>query len=60
MLILWMSVMPTTEELKHNLALLKKLLEIKHNRLELNVTVQNNGRLNLRVKKKSSSDSKSQ
>ena len=52
--------MPTPEELKHNLDLLKKLLEIKHNRLELNVTVQNNGRLNLRVKRKSYSDSNRQ
>jgi len=48
--------MPTIEELKHNIALLKKLLELKHNRLKLNVTVLNNGRLSLKVKKKTTSD----
>jgi hypothetical protein len=48
--------MKTIEELKHNVALLKKLIELKHKRLKLKVTVLNNGRLKLRVMKKSSSD----
>ena len=48
--------MKTIDELKHNVALLKKLLELKHKHLKLKVTVLNNGRLKLRVMKKLPSD----